>query len=72
MAYVYLLDMYKFLEKRLADASEELAKADTDISDKSLQQGRVDTLTEFQKFLQKNFNPKLPRRIRTTYFGIKD
>ncbi len=72
MAYVYLLDMHKFLEKRIADASEALAKADGDTPDKSLQQGRIDTLAEFQDFLKKNFDPKLPRRIRATYFGLKD
>jgi hypothetical protein len=72
MAYVYLLEMYKFIEKRLADASEALDRADGDTPGKSRQRGRIDTLTEFQDFLTKNFNPKLPRSIRETYFGKKD
>lgn len=69
MAYVYLLDMHKFIDERLADASEALEKADGDTLGKSLQQGRIDTLRQFQEFLKENFNPKLPRRIRETYFG---
>jgi hypothetical protein len=72
MAYVYLLDMYKFIAKRLADASEALEKADDDSPEKSLQQGRIDTLRQFQEFLKENFIPKLPRSIRETYFGKKD
>ena len=72
MAYVYLLDMYEFIEKRLADASEALEKDGRDTPDKSRQQGRIDTLTQFQDFLKENFNPKLPRRIRQAYFEKKD
>jgi len=72
MAYVYLLEMHKYIEKRIADASEALDKADVDTADKSRQQGRIDFLTDFQDFLAKNLNPKLPRRIRATYFGNKD
>jgi hypothetical protein len=72
MAYVYLLDMYKYLEERLADASEAMAKARGDTLGKSLQQGRIDTLIEFRGFLHEHFNPKLPRRIRATYFDKKD
>jgi len=72
MAYVYLLEMHKYIEKRIADASEAFDKADVDTADKSRQQGRIDFLTDFQDFLTKNLNPKLPRRIRATYFGIKD
>ena len=72
MAYVYLLEMHKYIEKRMADASEALDKADVDTADKSRQQGRIDILTDFQDFLTRNFNPKLPGRIRATYFGNKD
>jgi hypothetical protein len=72
MAYVYLLEMHKFIDKRLADAREALEKAEVNKADTSRQQGRIDTLIEFQDFLTKNFNPKLPRRVRETYFGKKD
>ena len=72
MAYVYLLDMYEFIDNRLADAAEELEKAGRDTPDKNRQQGRIDTLTQFQDFLQKNFNPKLPRRIQQAYFDKQE
>ena len=72
MAYVYLLDMYEFIAKRLADASEALEKAEDDSPGISLHQGRIDTLRQFQEFLKENFIPKLPQRIRETYFGKND
>ena len=64
MAYVYLLDLYKYIEKRLAEATDALDQADGDGPIRKFEQGRIDALTEFQDFLKKNFNPKLPRRIR--------
>ena len=64
MAYIYLLDLYKHIEKRLAEATDALDQADADGPARKFEQGRIDALTEFQDFLKKNFNPKLPRRIR--------
>ena len=64
MAYVYLLDLYKYIEERLGDATGELDKAEGDTSTLKFEQGRIDALTEFQDFLRDHFNPKLPRRIR--------
>jgi len=64
MAYVYLLDLYKYIEKRLAEATDALDQAGGDGPTRKFEQGRIDALTEFQDFLKKNFNPKLPRRIR--------
>jgi hypothetical protein len=66
------MNMYKFIEKRLADASGALEKDGRDTPDKSRQQGRIDTLTQFQDFLKENFNPKLPRRIRQAYFDKQE
>ena len=71
MAYVYLLDLYKYIDERLGQAREGRHKANDDLSLGKFEQGRIDALTEFQDFLKENFNPKLPRRIRETYFGIK-
>ncbi len=68
MAYVYLLDFYKYIEDRLAEATDSLDQADRDAAIGKFEQGRIDALTEFQDFLKENFNPKLPRRIRETYF----
>ncbi len=69
MAYVYLLDFYKYIDERLGEATDGLDKADRDVAIGKFKQDRIDALTEFQDFLKENFNPKLPRRIRETYFG---
>ena len=64
MAYVYLLDLYQYIDERLGQAKAGLDKADGDLPSGKVEQGRLDALTEFQEYLQENFNPKLPRRIR--------
>ncbi len=69
MAYVYLLDLYKYIDERLGQTTDGLDNADGDAPIAKFEQGRIDALTEFQDFLKENFNPKLPRRIRETYFG---
>ena len=69
MAYVYLLDLYKFIDERLGESPESLDGADGDVSISEFEKGRIEALTEFKTFLNENFNPKLPRRIRETYIG---
>ena len=69
MAYVYLLDLYKYIDERISEAADGLDQEDADVPIGKFEQGRIDALTEFQDFLKENFNPKLPRRIRETYFG---
>ena len=69
MAYVYLLDMNKFVEQQLAGTKEALEKLNGDLSEKSFLDGRTIALLDFQKFLMKNYIPKLPRRIRETYLN---
>ena len=69
MAYVYLLDLYKYIDERLDDATDGFNKTDGDEPTGKFEQGRIDTLTELKEFLKVNFNPKLPKRIRETYFG---
>ncbi len=59
MAYVYLLDLYKYIEKRLAEATDARDQADGDGPTRKFEQGRIDALTEFQDFLKKNFNPSV-------------
>jgi hypothetical protein len=71
MAYVYLLDLYKYLEERLGNATNGLDQADGDVPAEKFEQGRIDALTEFQDFLKENFNPKLPRRIRESLIQKK-
>ena len=72
MAYVYLLDLYKYIDERLDQATDGRDKANYDLPLGKFEQGRIDALTEFRHFLKDNFNPKLPRRIREAYFGQKD
>ena len=69
MAYVYLLDLYKYIDERLNQATDGLNRAAGDVTTVRFEQGRIDTLTEFQEFLKENFNPKLPRRIRDSLAG---
>lgn len=69
MAYVYLLDLYKYIDERLAEATDGLNQANGDVPIAKFEQGRIDALTDFQDYLKENLNPKLPRRIRETYFG---
>ena len=68
MAYVYLLDLYKYIDERLDQARDGLDRADGEMLNGQIEQGRIDALTEFKDFLKENFIPKLPRRIRETYF----
>ena len=67
MAYVYLLDMNKFVEQRLAEAEAALEESNGDPSEKEYIDGRARALWDFQNFLLENYIPKLPRRIRETF-----
>jgi len=67
MAYVYLLDMNKFVEQRLAGTKEALEKLKGNPSEKKFIEGRTSVLQEFQDLLLENYIPKLPRRIREIY-----
>lgn len=67
MAYVYLLDMNKFIEQRLARSKEAMESQNGNPSEKKFIAGRTSALVDFQEFLNKNYIPKLPRRIRETF-----
>jgi len=69
MAYVYLLDMNKFVEQRIAGINEALEKRNGNPSEKKFIEGRISVLQEFQDFLLENYIPKLPRRIREIYLN---
>ena len=71
MAYVYLLDLHAFIDKRLVEAKESLRHNGGDPLERRFEEGRIEILTEYKTFLTENFNPKLPRRIRESYFGNK-
>ena len=67
MAYVYLLEMNKFIEQRLARSKAARKNLSGDPSEKKFLDGRTSVLVDFQDFLSQNYIPKLPRRIRETY-----
>lgn len=69
MAYVYLLDMNKFIEQRIAGARNALAESNESSSEQQFIEGRTSALLDFQEYLMGNYIPKLPRRIRETYFN---
>ena len=67
MAYTYLLDIYKLIDQRLADANASIRALADDPMGTKFQEGRIRALSDFKHYLIKNLNPKLPRRIRQTY-----
>ena len=69
MAYVYLLDMTKFVEQRIAAANQELKNSNGSPSAKQFIEGRTHALLDFQEFLEQNYIPKLPRRIKEAYLN---
>ena len=71
MAYVYLLDLHKFTDERLAKAKLSLKMTGQDPGEKRFHEGRIEVLSDFKIFLNENLNPKLPRRIREKYFEEK-
>ncbi len=66
MAYIYLLDIYKLIDQRVADAQAAMQDDSSDPAEQKFQEGRIKALTNFQDYLATHFNPKLPRRIRQT------
>ena len=64
MAYVYLIDMYTLIEQRLADARNAQENNEDDPVEKRFHEGRIEALSEFKNFIEKNYIPRLPRRIR--------
>lgn len=67
MAYTYLLDIYKLIDQRLEDANSLIGELVDDPIETKFQEGRVRALSDFKDYLVKNFNPKLPGRIRKVY-----
>lgn len=63
MAYIYLLNLYDEIEKRLEAINTQEAAAGSAESDR-FARGRQDLLNEFKQYLSDNMNDKLPRRIR--------
>ncbi|MBW1861301.1 MAG: hypothetical protein JRJ02_02870 [Deltaproteobacteria bacterium] len=64
MAYVYLLDLYTYIDQRLAEAGKALGEAENENGDMGFHKGRIEALSDFRIFLKENFHSKLPRKIR--------
>ncbi len=67
MSHTYLIDLYALIQKRMEETTEEMNVLAEESSDVEFQQGRLDTLCEFKRFLAENYSNKLPRRIRGKY-----
>jgi hypothetical protein len=64
MAYSYLLDLYRILDVRKSEISDQHPQKPTNQELVDHQQGQLDAITEFESFLRENFHSKLPRRIQ--------
>ena len=71
MAYVYLIDLHRLIDQRLTEAVQFVDNTTNNPGEIRFHQGRIAILLDFKDFLTKNLNPKLPRRIRESYFGLK-
>ena len=71
MAYVYLIDLHAFVDKRLAEAQETLSNNENDAMTSRFEEGRIEILTDCKSFLTEQFIPRLPRRIRERFLGKK-
>lgn len=67
MAYVYLTDFFQYIESRLADAEIARKGTKSDLAENRFHEGRAEALSDFKKFLEKNYIQKLPSRIRKSY-----
>ena len=63
MAYIYLLNLYDEIEKRLKSIDTRETAGSSPESER-FARGRQDLLNEFKQYLADNMNDKLPRRIR--------
>ena len=72
MAYNYLLEMHELINKKKEAAQSQMiqakAKEKQDPLNLNFHQGRLDVLVEVQEYLTQQYNPKLPRKIRSKRF----
>ncbi|MBW1852043.1 MAG: hypothetical protein JRJ15_11550 [Deltaproteobacteria bacterium] len=67
MSYVYLLDIHKLIDQRLAEASQSIETTENDPGKTKFREGQIDILSDYKEFLIDNLNPKLPRAIRKKF-----
>jgi len=68
MAYDYLLDLHQLIDQRLTEAGQSVENTENDPGEIRFHEGRIEILSDIKDFLTENLNPKLPRRIRESYF----
>jgi len=71
MAYDYLLDLHQLIDQRLTEAGQSVENTENDPGEIRFHEGRIEILSDIKEFFTENLNPKLPRRIRESYFGMK-
>jgi len=64
MAYIYLLNLHKKIDKKVIEAKKSIENASNEPEKIKFIQGRIQVLSEFKEFLNNNLNSKLPRKIR--------
>jgi hypothetical protein len=66
MSHTYLLDTYKFIERRQEEIGRRMVNAgDDDWKSRHYAAGRIQALCDLERFLRTNFDAKLPRRLRS-------
>lgn len=72
MAYVYLLDLHRLVDQRLAEAVQFVDNTTNNPGEIRFHQGRIAILSDFKDFLTEHLNPKLPRRMRENQYSLLD
>ena len=54
MAYIYLLDIYKLIDRRIEDARTTREHRSSDLTEKQYQEGRIEALADFKDYLIQN------------------
>ena len=70
MAYIYLLDLHRFVDQRLVETKQLSDNIESNSSNIGFYEGKVDVLSDFKDFLTQELNPKLPRLIKKKHFGL--
>ena len=68
MSYVYLLDLYKLIDRRLAEVGQSIDNNVNDPGELRFRQGQIDILSDFKEFLIDYLNPKLSKAVRNKLF----
>ncbi len=68
MSYVYLLDLYKLVDRRLAELGQSIDNNVNDPGELKFRAGQIDILSDFKEFLIDYLNPKLPKAVQDKLF----